>query len=363
MNARERFLATMSYGTPDRVPYWEIIGYWGEVLERWQDEGMPGDVHIAGYFGLDRRESVPISLGIAPLFKVEVLSEDERTTITRGSDGVVRRTLKSMGKEKHQTIPQFVRFPIETREDFSDFKKRLNPKSLCRYPLYWEDYKRTLEGRDYPLSIHAGSVFGWLRNWMGLENIALMLYDDKAFVQEMMEYLADFIIETIHPALDEIKEIDFAVMWEDMCYKGGSMISPEHFKELMVPQYKRITSLLREHGIDIILVDCDGNHDELNSLWLEGGLTGVYPLECAAGEDVVALRKEYGKDLHLVGGIDKRVLAKDKKAIEEEVMSKVPLLLEKGGWIPSIDHAVPPDVPFENYCYYWELVRKISEPR
>ncbi len=151
---------------------------WGEVLERWQAEGMPGDVHIAGYFGLDRRESVPISLGIAPLFKVEVLSEDERTTITRGSDGVVRRTLKSMGKEKHQTIPQFVRFPIETREDFSDFKKRLSPKSPCRYPLYWEDYKRALEGRDYPLSIHAGSVFGWLRNWMGLENIALMLYDD-----------------------------------------------------------------------------------------------------------------------------------------------------------------------------------------
>ncbi len=139
------------------------------------------------------------------------------------------------------------------------------------------------------------------------------------------------------------------------------MISPEHFKELMVPQYKRITSLLREHGIDIILVDCDGNHDELNSLWLEGGLTGVYPLECAAGENVVALRKEYGKDLHLVGGIDKRALAKDKKAIEEEVISKVPFLVEKGGWIPSINHAVPPDIPFENYCYYWELVRKISE--
>jgi len=36
-------------------------------------------------------------------------------------------------------------------------------------------------------------------------------------------------------------------------------------------------------------------------------------------------------------------------------------MVEHGGWIPSVDHAVPPDVPYENYIYYLDLVKKIAE--
>ena len=77
--------------------------------------------------------------------------------------------------------------------------------------------------------------------------------------------------------------------------------------------------------------------------------------------DAVALRRKYGNSLGLVGAIDKRMLAKDKKAIEEEVMSKVPFLVETGGFIPTCDHAVPPDVSLENYLYYLDLIHKIAE--
>ena len=87
---------------------------------------------------------------------------------------------------------------------------------------------------------------------------------------------------------------------------------------------------------------------------------GDFALEAAAGEDPVALRRRYGKDLLLVGGIDKRALAKDRRDIEREVLAKAPFLLEHGGWIPSIDHAVPPDVPLENYRYYLSLLRKLA---
>ena len=80
----------------------------------------------------------------------------------------------------------------------------------------------------------------------------------------------------------------------------------------------------------------------------------------AAHNDAVALRKKYGKDLIIGGTIDKRALAKGKEAIREEVMSKVPFLLEQGGYFPSVDHAVPPDVTFENYCYYINLIREVA---
>jgi uroporphyrinogen decarboxylase len=78
------------------------------------------------------------------------------------------------------------------------------------------------------------------------------------------------------------------------------------------------------------------------------------------GIDAVALKKKYGKELIIGGAIDKRALIKSKEATREEVISKVPFLLEKGGYFPSVDHMVPPDVPFDNYCYFINLLREIA---
>jgi len=357
MNARDRFRETMRFGNPDRVPYWEIIGYWQETIERWQNEGLPPDVHVREFFGLDRYERVPINLNLVPPFKEEVLEEKGNIRTIRDSSGIVKQVVR----DGLQTIPHYISFPVKNRDDFAEFRKRLNPDSPCRLPAYWEDYKRCVAGRDYPLGVHAGSLFGWIRNWMGFETAALTLHDDPVLIEEMMDCITELVLKVTGKVVEEIPDIDYAIFWEDMCYKSGSIISPDHFRRFMVPRYRKITDMLRKHGIDVILVDCDGYIDELIPLWLEGGLTGVYPLEVAAGEDPVRLRREYGKDLLLVGGIDKRALAGSREDVEREVYGKVPFLIESGGWIPSVDHAVPPDVPYDNYRYYLELLRRIAE--
>ena len=118
---------------------------------------------------------------------------------------------------------------------------------------------------------------------------------------------------------------------------------------------------LHRYGVDIITLDSDGEFEVLIPLFLEVGVTGIWPLEIAAGMDPVSLRKKYGKNLALSGGIDKRALAKDKKAIEQELMSKIPYLVEQGGYIPTIDHAVPPDISLKNFMYYLNLKNKLAE--
>jgi len=101
------------------------------------------------------------------------------------------------------------------------------------------------------------------------------------------------------------------------------------------------------------MVDSDGNVEQLIPLWLESGINGVYPMEVAAGMNVAKLRSQYGRDLVMTGGIDKRTLAKDRKAIDEELARRLPVA-ERGGYIPHLDHAIPHDVPYENFAYYWE---------
>ena len=355
MDARERFRRVTHFEKPDRTFYMPHY-FWPETIRRWKKEGLPYDVDISyQYFGFDRYETMPINLGtIFPNEEEEILSDDGEIQTIKKADGAIRRETK-----RESSMPQWIKYPVENRKDWEELKKHLNPKSPARYPIWWDELKKNWKNRDYPLGIFAGSFYGSRRNDMGVENFSFAMYDDPDLVFDMCNYVADFVIETIHKAVDEV-EIDFAWIWEDMSYKTGPLCSPEQFRKFMLPCYKKVTRFLREHGIDVILVDSDGHNDILHPLFIEGGVTGIYPLEVAAGEDAVALRKQYGKELVLIGNIDKRELAKDKKSIEKEVLSKVPWLLEQGGYIPSIDHSVPPDVSFENFLFYWNLIKQIS---
>jgi uroporphyrinogen decarboxylase len=150
-------------------------------------------------------------------------------------------------------------------------------------------------------------------------------------------------------------------IWEDMAYKAGSLISPRVVRNLMLPGYRRICDKLRSHGIDVIFVDCDGNIDELVPIWLEAGINGVWPLEAASGMNPVDLRRQYGRDLLLVGGIDKRELSKGLDEVKVEVQRVVPALYAEGGYIPTVDHSVPPDVPWRNYAYFRRLLGEIAQ--
>jgi uroporphyrinogen decarboxylase len=124
-----------------------------------------------------------------------------------------------------------------------------------------------------------------------------------------------------------------------------------------------VCDFLHSNGINVILLDSDGSIDQLIPIWLDAGVTGVYPLEVAAGEDVVALRRKYGKRLAMFGGVDKRILARGRAEIERHLFQdvKLPWMLMQGGYTPLIDHSVPPDVSLENFMYYWNIVKAVTK--
>jgi uroporphyrinogen decarboxylase len=224
--------------------------------------------------------------------------------------------------------------------------------------VHWESLKRQYRHRDFPLGINSGSLYGWLRNWMGVEGLSLALYDDRAFVEQAAAETADALLAYLEKALDGV-EYDFAVFWEDMAYKTGSLIDPALYRSIFGPHYRRITDRLRRAGIEIMLLDSDGNVEELIPIWLDLGINWIYPMEVAAGMDVIDLRRRFGRDLLIGGGMDKRILAGSRDAIRRMVEEKIPLMQE-GGYVPGCDHAMPPDIPWENYRYYRELLLAVQ---
>jgi len=170
--------------------------------------------------------------------------------------------------------------------------------------------------------------------------------------------VADFLVATLTRAFEQV-DFDYVTMWEDMAYKAGPHISPRMWREFMLAPYQRVTSLFHDHGVHLIFVDSDGDSGPLIPLWLEGGVTGFYPIERAAGMDAVALRKEYGRQLRLIGGIDKRAMKAGPTEIDRELAHVAPLVAD-GGYIPWCDHLVPPDVPYEHYAYYLRRMKEMT---
>ncbi len=192
---------------------------------------------------------------------------------------------------------------------------------------------------------------------MGLEQLSYVLYDDPAWFEEMVETVADCIVGTLTRILNTGGKFEACAMWEDMCYNSGPLMSPDHVKRYLVPHYRRIVDLLHRHNVDVVWLDCDGQIDLLIPLWLDAGVNCMFPLEVGTwGTDPIALRQDYGRDLLIMGGFDKHILARDKGEIEAEVRRLAPLV-EEGGFIGFCDHRVPPDVPFEHYLHYLACVR------
>ncbi|MCG2660649.1 MAG: hypothetical protein L6437_10445 [Kiritimatiellae bacterium] len=59
----------------------------------------------------------------------------------------------------------------------------------------------------------------------------------------------------------------------------------------------------------------------------------------------------------MIGGIDKREIAKGKSAINAEIERNRPVI-EEGGYIPAIDHSVSADISFDNYRYFIDAIQK-----
>jgi uroporphyrinogen decarboxylase len=357
MTPRERFLETMLFGTPDRIPY-RFGGPRQSTFEAWYKQGLPREINFGKFVGMDHWEGVPINLDPIPPFEEVVIEETEHYKIWIDRLGAKRID------HKRPPTPGFVtrkwlEFPVKNRKDFQRMKERFDPHSPGRIPADWDKRKERYRNRDFVLGMTIRSMFWRTRDWVGFEGLCTMFYDDPMLVHEMMEFVADFTIETLDKVLDEV-DLDYVFFNEDMAYKTASMISPKMVKEFMWPRYRKLVRFFRDKGVSVLIMDCDGHIGELIPLWLDVGINCVSPVEIAANNDPIEYRKKYGKNLSMMGGIDKRELRFDKARVKKEVMSKVPYLVESGGYIPSVDHGVPPDIPLRNYLYMCELIKEIA---
>jgi hypothetical protein len=208
-----------------------------------------------------------------------------------------------------------------------------------------------------PVALHCGSLLGMIRDWLGLMGLSYLLADDPELVYEMIDTVAELHFQGVTATLATGAQFDYAMFWEDMAYKGGPLVNPRLFSEKLGPHYKRITDVLGQHGITIVSLDCDGVIDKLIPIWLENGVNTMFPIEVGTWSASIApWRKQYGRELRGVGGVDKRIFGMDTAAVDAEIERLRPLVA-LGGYLPCPDHRLPGDAKWELVQYYCDRLR------
>ena len=355
MNSRERFLETARFGKPDRCFWWpEGIGAKG----RWNREGMPEFKSLtesAKFFGYDylgggKVQTFGITMGAMPPFDKSVVEEDDRYL-------VYWEDAKKYQLAKDTQFKHVLEHPIKNSGDFSEMKQHYAPKLSERYPDDWNDRVSQWRQRDYPILLKLQGVFGRASSWMGYPRLCEAFYDDSSLVHEMMDFWTQHLI-TLLDRLMKTQVVDAVMIGElGLAHSSGPSISPATIREFMLPCYARFVEFFKGHGVDIIFLRFKGNVEHVLPPFLEVGVNGVSNLNQKSNNNVFELRRKY-PDLVMMGGLSSRVLREDKDTIETEVMSKVPALLEKGGYFPCLDGGILQDVPYANFLHYVSVLQQ-----
>ena len=349
--ARELFQRIMHYEPVDRMPvlHW---GGWPETIEEWHKQGLPEGADEHEFFNAPLWCNVGIRCELFPEFEEEVLEEDADSKVIRQGDGVIARHWKSKS-----CIPHYMYYTPLGAEGWYDYRKRLQPDPARIPPDLDERIEKALAA-GVPLSVGTASMIGLIRNWMGVENLAYIAYDNRELLGEMVMTIADLVVWCLEQVLPKVK-VDFGSCWEDICFRTGPLVSPDIFAEVAVPGYRKVSDTLLNYGVDLHLVDCDGMIDALIPHWLDGGANVMFPVEIGPwGADPMAMRKKHGKALRIFGGIDKLEIAKGRAAIDAEIERRLPLMRE-GGYVPLPDHLIVPGTSLSDYRYYLDRMQSL----
>ncbi|MHB8276729.1 MAG: uroporphyrinogen decarboxylase family protein [Candidatus Humimicrobiaceae bacterium] len=369
MTNRERIKAIFNYKDYDRLPVVHF-GYWEKTLEKWCDEkhikrsevdglsdGNEKDRALAQKLGFDFNWLTAFGENtlLMPKFEREILEElpDGKLKIINTEGLIV------LEKPGVTSIPAQVDYLLKNRKVWEEYYlPKLQYKdervSMSTLKILAEERKR-----ENILGIYCGSLFGSLRDLMGVQGVSYLYADDEGLYNEIINTIGELSFKVLERILSIYSDFDFAHFWEDICFKNGPLVNPSVFYEKVGPHYKRITDLLGNYGINIVSVDCDGKIDSLIPTWIENGVNTMFPIEVGTwGADIRPWREKYGRKLRGVGGMDKKVFGYDYAAIDKEIERLRPLV-EIGGYIPCPDHRIPPDAKWENVQYYCDRMRKV----
>ena len=351
---REQYLDLMTFGDAPRPMFTELFGPLVGLDAEWRAQGAAEAEIAMTAFDWDYVPTVFCGgythmLGPPPV----VLEDNAERRVERDFLGRTMLLLK-----RTATIPLPMDFPVKTMDDWLRVKPHL---AFRPERIHWDEVEaaRRAQAEGCLVVAHMPGAFDIPRELMGEEVACLAYYEQPELMADILATIADTTRRVLEPISAKLR-IDQLMVHEDFAGKSGPMVGPVQIREYFQPYYREIWDLVASGGARVFEQDTDGNINPVIPALLDCGLTSIYPMEPAAGMDIVAVRRTYGRRLALRGGIDKHVLREDRAAIRRELEYKLTdPALRAGGCAFGLDHRIPNGTPLDNYRYYVTLGREL----
>ena len=350
MTSHERFQRMFEHRDADRIPI--IDGPWASTITRWQREGMPTGVDFVDYFDMDH--VARIGADNSPRYEEKVLEETAEYQTVTSKWGVTMRRWKNA-----ESTPEFLDFTIVDPDSWAKAKARMTP---TRDRIDWAYLEK-----NYPAWkksgrwIQANLWFGFdiTHSWVvGTERLLMALVETPEWCMDMFAHELDVQLQLLDMIWDAGYHFDSAFWWDDMGYKQNQFFSLGMYREILKPFHQRAIDWAHAKGVKTHLHSCGDINPFVPEL-VSMGLDALNPLEVKAGMDPLHLKKTYGKNLVLHGGIN-AVLWDKPDQIRAEIERAVPVMKEHGGYIFSSDHSVPDSISLEDFRSIVELAKKLG---
>lgn len=353
---RERYIAHCHHQFTGREMFCELFGPLHVLENEWRRQGATEkEIGMTAFdwdYVLRTDLTEAARTGAVTGLGESVLEDTPEYTLAIDHLGRKTKLCKSSA-----TIPLPLTFPVEDMDDWLKIKHwytfsedRIDKEELLR--------RKTLRDKGYLTTIAVPGGFDELRELLGEENLCIAYYEDPEMIKDMLDTFAD-TAEKVMERVGEILPIDNLCIHEDMAGKSGPLVGPRQVREFMAPYYKRVWSAAQANGAQLFSQDSDGNMEAVLDDFIECGVQCCWPLEPAAGMDMVKLRKKYGNKLFYKGGLDKHALRKGKEEIRRELEYKMAAPMLGGGTVFALDHRIPNGVTLENYRYYVDTGREM----
>lgn len=351
---RERYIAHSLFEDTGREMFCELFGPLHALEDEWRRQGASEKEIGMTAFEWDYVKRVSLSGAAGAITGIKPIILEDTPEQTLAIDRMGRHT-KLIKKSATIALPSD--HPVADFDGWEKVKhwytfseKRVNRELLTEQRKQWES------GALSTISIPG--AFDEPRQLMGEAELCIACYEEPEMLHDMLETFTDTAIKVIE-RIGDVMPIDCLFVHEDMAGKSGPLFGPKQITEFFKPYYSKVWEAAKAYGAKLFSMDSDGDMSPILDSLIDCGLNCIHPMEPVGGNDIVELRKKYGKKLCFKGGIDKHALTKDKEAVRKELEYRLADNLRGGGTIFALDHRIPNGVHIETYRYYVNLGREM----
>ena len=256
--------------------------------------------------------------------------------------------------------------------DPGEFKKTI--------PLYSDEELKILEKRakfmyeNSEYSIHGGALKGKLGTTGVFAGHAFtewlcLLAGEPDYAEEILAVAGDAAVENIHMYLQAVGPyIDTILMsTTDFGTQTGELFSPEIFKKLYMPNYKKMCNCVHENSNVKTMFHSCGSIRNVIPYFIEAGCDILNPIQANSYRmDLEELKGEYGDKLVFWGaGVDSQTVYPmgTPDDVRQQVRERLKILMPQGGCVFSPIHNTQYDVPVENIMAFTETILEYGSYR